>query len=181
MRRLSAFNFASWIDRNRHLLEPPVGNQQIWTDADLMVTVVGGPNERTDFHDDPAEEFLYQLQGDMVLKVLEDGVHYDVPMKQGDIFLIPAHCRHSPQRPMPGSVALVVEPKRLPGERDGFEWYCFACGVRLHRVEIELKSIVADLPPLFTAFYENESLRRCPRCGELHPGRTPPVGWVTLP
>ncbi len=41
-RRLSAFNFSKWIDEHAHLLKPPVGNQQIWEDADLMVTVVGG-------------------------------------------------------------------------------------------------------------------------------------------
>ncbi|MCZ6603784.1 MAG: 3-hydroxyanthranilate 3,4-dioxygenase, partial [Alphaproteobacteria bacterium] len=69
MTSLKAFNFRQWIDDNRHLLRPPVGNQQIWTDADLMVTVVGGPNRRTDFHDDPVEEFFYQLEGDMILKI----------------------------------------------------------------------------------------------------------------
>jgi hypothetical protein len=76
--RLGAFNFNKWIDEHQHLLKPPVGNQQVWKDADLMVTVVGGPNQRTDFHDDPVEEFFYQLRGSMVLKVVDDGKHYDV-------------------------------------------------------------------------------------------------------
>lgn len=178
--RLAAFNFQRWIDEHRHLLKPPVGNQQIWEDADLMVTVVGGPNRRTDFHDDPVEEFFYQLEGDMVLKVIEDGAIRDLPIRAGEIFLLPAHTRHSPQRPMAGSVGLVIEPKRPTGEVDGFEWYCFDCGALVHRVEVTLQSIVRDLPPLYEAFYADEAARTCPDCGAVHPGHEPPAGWVRL-
>lgn len=181
MTRLTGFNFKSWIDENQHLLKPPVGNQQIWPNADLMVTVVGGPNSRTDFHDDPVEEFFYQLKGDMLLKLVENGEHYDVRLREGDIFLMPAHVRHSPQRPVPGSIGLVVEPKRPAGALDAFEWYCFACGSLVHRAEVALKSIVADLPPLFSAFYEDPAARTCPKCGERHPGKIAPEGWVSLP
>lgn len=179
-KRLQAFNFNKWIDEHSHLLEPPVGNQQIWTDADLMVTVVGGPNQRTDFHDDPVEEFFYQLRGDMVLKVLDAGSHYDVPIREGEIFLLPAHVRHSPQRPQSRSVGLVVEPKRPEGCLDGFEWYCFNCRRLVHRIEVNLVSIVKDLPPLFGRFYESEQARTCSHCGTLHPGSIAPGGWVQL-
>jgi 3-hydroxyanthranilate 3,4-dioxygenase len=179
-RPFKAFNFSRWIDEHAHLLKPPVGNQQIWSDAELMVTVVGGPNERTDFHDDPVEEFFYQLTGEMILKVVDEGSHYDVPIRQGEIFLLPAHVRHSPQRPQLGSVGLVVEPPRPDGWLDGFEWYCFNCLGLVHRVEIDLVSLVEDLPPLFGRFYESEDARRCSRCGALHPGRVPPSDWVRL-
>ncbi len=179
--RLSAFNFQKWIDENKHLLKPPVGNQQIWKDADMMVTVVGGPNERADFHDDPVEEFFYQLKGDMVLKIVEDGKHYDVPIREGEIFLLPAHVRHSPQRPMAGSIGLVIEPKRPEGALDAIEWYCFKCEGLVHRAEVDLESIVDDLPPIYTAFFNNEKARTCPHCGELHPGKKPPEGWVKMP
>jgi len=179
--RLQAFNFTKWIDEHQHLLKPPVGNQQVWKDADLMVTVVGGPNQRTDFHDDPVDEFFYQLRGDMVLKVVDNGKHYDVPIREGDVFLLPPHVRHSPQRPMPGSVGLVVEPKRADGLLDAFEWYCFNCEGLVHRVEVDLESIVDDLPPLYRAFYGNDEARKCPHCGTMHPGKEPPAGWVTLP
>ena len=86
----------------------------------MMVTVVGGPNQRTDFHDDPVEEFFYQLEGDMVLKVFEDGEFSDIVIREGDIFFLPKHVRHSPQRPMAGSVGLVIEPKRPDGLKDAF-------------------------------------------------------------
>jgi len=87
------------------------------------------------------------------------------------VFLLPPHLRHSPQRPEAGSACLVIERQRAPGAIDGFEWYCGHCDQLVHRVEVQLKSIVDDLPPLFSAFYESEDKRRCPHCGTVHPGR----------
>lgn len=180
MGRLSAFNFKAWIDEHRHLLKPPVGNKMVYEDADLMVTVVGGPNKRTDYHDDPVEEFFYQLEGDMVLKLYDGEEFYDVPIREGEVFLLPPHVRHSPQRPQVGSVGLVIEPKRPEGAPDAIEWYCFNCGALVHRAEMMLKSIVDDLPPVYEAFYASEEARTCGSCGEVHPGKEPPEGWVVL-
>ena len=172
MAKLSAFNFKAWIDEHRHLLKPPVGNKMVFEHADLMVTVVGGPNKRTDYHDDPVEEFFYQLEGGEEF--------YDVPIREGDVFLLPPHVRHSPQRPQEGSVGLVIEPKRPEGALDAIEWYCFECGTRVHRAELALKSIVDDLPPVYATFYADEDLRTCPNCKAIHPGKEPPEGWVQL-
>ncbi|MEM9550600.1 MAG: 3-hydroxyanthranilate 3,4-dioxygenase [Pseudomonadota bacterium] len=180
MARLAAFNFQGWIDDHKHLLKPPVGNQKVFEEADLMVTVVGGPNKRTDYHDDPVEEFFYQLKGDMVLKLFDEGEFYDVPIREGDIFLLPPHVRHSPQRPQEGSIGLVIEPKRPKGARDAIEWYCFDCGQRVHRSELILESIVRDLPPVYEAFYDSIEARTCPFCGSIHPGKEPPEGWVQI-
>src|SRR6266446_504686 len=77
------------IREHQHLLQPPVGNQRVFEDADMTVQVVGGPNERTDYHDDPVEEFFYQLRGNMVLKVIDQGQFYDVPIRAGDVFMLP--------------------------------------------------------------------------------------------
>jgi 3-hydroxyanthranilate 3,4-dioxygenase len=177
---MTAFNLKQWIDANAHLLKPPVANKLVFEGTDMVVQAVGGPNRRTDFHDDPAEEFFYQLRGDMVLKLIEDGRTVDVPIREGEVFLVRAHQRHSPQRPVPGSVGLVVEGARRPGDRDGFEWYCFQCGALVHRVEIALTDIVADLPPLFDAFYRDRAARTCPSCGAVHPGKEPHEDWVRL-
>jgi 3-hydroxyanthranilate 3,4-dioxygenase len=135
--------------------------------------IIGGPNQRTDYHDDPSEEFFYQIEGDMVLRILEEpgAPPVDVPIRAGEIFLLPPHVRHSPQRPVPGSVGLVIEAPRPPGAKDGFEWYCPKCHALVYRTEVLLKSIVNDLPPLFAKFYEDESARRCRSCGTMHPGR----------
>jgi len=167
---LSAFNFGKWIDEHAHLLRPPVGNQQVFLEAeDLIVMVVGGPNARTDYHDDPYEEFFHQLRGNMTLRIIDQGKPHDVPIREGEILLLPGHVRHSPQRPEPGSVGLVVEKIRPAGVDDGFEWYCPRCWTRVHRIEVNVKNIVADLPPLFGRFYD--SARKCPSCGQIHPGK----------
>jgi 3-hydroxyanthranilate 3,4-dioxygenase len=177
---MKAFDLRQWIDANAHLLKPPVANKLVFEGTDMVVQVIGGPNRRTDFHDDPAEEFFYQLKGDMVLKLVEDSRVIDVPIRAGEVFLVRAHQRHSPQRPMQGSVGLVVEGARRPSDRDGFEWYCFPCGALVHRVEIALTNIVTDLPPLFDAFYADEAARTCRQCGTIHPGKEPPADWVKV-
>ncbi|MGA1254013.1 MAG: 3-hydroxyanthranilate 3,4-dioxygenase [Burkholderiaceae bacterium] len=165
-------NFARWIEDHADRLKPPVGNQQVWKDGDFIVTVVAGPNQRTDFHDDPLEEFFYQFKGNASLMVWDNG-HFDrITLKEGDIFLLPPHLRHSPQRPEPGSLCLVIERTRPAGMIDGFEWYCAHCGTRVHRTEVQLQSIVEDLPRVYNQFYDSaEAARTCPQCGEIHPGR----------
>ena len=132
-------NFPRWLDEHAHLLKPPVGNQQVWQDADTIVTVVGGPNQRTDFHDDPLEEFFYQFKGNAWLDIMDRGKRERVDLKEGDIFLLPAHVRHSPQRPEADSRCLVIERQRPEGVVDGFEWYCPACSALVHRVEVQLE------------------------------------------
>lgn len=166
---MTPINLQAWIVEHADMLKPPVGNAQIWTDRDFIVTVVGGPNSRLDFHDDPCEEFFYQLSGDIVLRMIADGTVVDQPIREGEIYLLPAHVRHSPQRTMPGSVGLVIEHQRPEGAPDGFEWYCPTCSQLLHRAEVMLTSIVDDLPPLLASFYADKRLRTCKNCGTVHP------------
>ena len=168
------FDFGKWIAEHSHLLKPPVGNQQVWKDSDFIVTVVGGPNLRTDYHDDPYEEFFYQLRGNASLDLWIDGRRERVDLKEGAVFLLPPHVRHSPQRPEHDSVCLVIERQRPAGVVDGFEWYCDqsgGCGSLVYRVEVQLQSIVTDLPPLFEAFYSSIAKRTCANCGKVHPGK----------
>jgi 3-hydroxyanthranilate 3,4-dioxygenase len=165
-------NFPRWLDENAHLFKPPVGNRQVWQDSDFMITVVGGPNERSDFHDDPLEEFFYQFKGNAYLLLWEGRRYERVDLKEGDIFLLPPHTLHSPQRPEAGSLCLVIEYKRPRGETDAFQWSCAACGTVIQRYEVTLQSIVADLPPVYERFYATtDDERRCRGCGEVHPGR----------
>lgn len=170
MTQLAPLNFKRWIDEHRHLLKPPVGNQVVYQDTEFIIMVVGGPNTRTDYHLDPAEEFFYQLEGDMVLKVIEDGKPRDIEIKEGEILLLPPMVPHSPQRKA-DTVGLVVERRRREGELDGFAWYCERCGHELYREMLQLKDIVKDLPPIFDRFYAKEENRTCEKCGWVMPPR----------
>ena len=181
MTQQNPFSFKDWIERNQQHLKPPVSNKHLFDrPSEMIVMVVGGPNQRVDFHDDPAEEFFYQVTGDMVLKIAEGGEIHDVPIREGEVFFLPPHVRHSPQRPVAGSVGLVVEGARHSGMKDGFEWFCFGCGELVHRVEVQVKDIVTDLPPLFDAFYDDEAQRTCAKCGAMHPGKKPPPDWASI-
>jgi 3-hydroxyanthranilate 3,4-dioxygenase len=157
-------NFQAWINENRHLLKPPVGNKLVFEDADFIVMVVGGPNARKDYHVDDSEEFFYQHEGDIVLKVVENGKPRDVRIRQGEMFLLPAGVPHSPQRPA-NTVGLVIERQRQPGELDGFQWYCERCGERLYEEFLQVTNIVTQLPPLFDRFYNDAGHSTCKKCG----------------
>ena len=182
---LAPIDLAGWIEDHREQLRPPVGNAQIWDEGDFIVTVVGGPNQRTDFHDDPCDEFFYQLKGDRVWRVWDHDAPRDNAIREGEILLLPAHVRHSPQRPVEGSVGLVIERPRPAGQVDGFEWYCARCGALLHRSEVQLESLVDDLPKAFAAFYDDADARTCSACGWIHPGRgalpDPPLALEARP
>ena len=159
---LKGFNFKQWIDDHQHLLKPPVNNKIVFENDDLMVTVVGGPNERLDYHVDPVEEFFYQMKGNAFLRVMTQEGPQEVDLKEGDVFLLPPFVRHSPQRPEEGSICLVIEPKRPEGMVDAFEWYCQSCNHLVHRTELVLKDISKDIQPAFNAFPNDESLRKSP-------------------
>ncbi|MPY70545.1 MAG: 3-hydroxyanthranilate 3,4-dioxygenase [Alphaproteobacteria bacterium] len=166
---LASFNLMQWIEDNRALLRPPVLNRTLFTDSDFIVQIVGGPNVRTDYHDDPYEEFFYQLKGDIVLKVVEDGALRDVPIAEGNVLLLPPHVPHSPQRPDPESIGLVVERARPADVLDAFEWYCGACATRIWRREVHVADIVRDLPPVFEEYYGSVADGACPSCGAPNP------------
>lgn len=165
MGRLSTINFKGWIDENRHLLKPPVGNKLVWEDRDFIVMVVGGPNTRTDYHVNCGEEFFYQLEGDIVVKVFDEGKHQDVHIKEGEIFLLPPNVPHSPRRPA-NTVGLVIEKQRAETELDGFVWFCEDCGEKLYEEYFHLTNIVTQLPPVFERFYENQEHSTCKNCGK---------------
>lgn len=162
-----AFNLQHWIDRHRHLLKPPVGNKCI-VDDDYIVMVVGGPNQRTDYHFEEGPEFFYQIEGEMCLRIQEDGRPRDIPIRAGEMFYLPPRVPHSPQR-MPGSVGLVIERKRLPHEQDALMWFCESCNHKLHESFFHLVDIENQFLAVFDEFYRSTVLRTCRHCGRLNP------------
>jgi 3-hydroxyanthranilate 3,4-dioxygenase len=172
MQLLPPFNLHAWIDRNRELLEPPVGNKLLFEDSEFIVMAVGGPNSRKDFHHDPGPEFFFQIEGDMVLRTLQSGRMTEVPIRAGEVFLLPSEIPHSPQRPS-GSVGIVVERRRRPDELDGFSWYCENCGNCLYLERVAVHDIETQLPEIFSRFFSSAERRTCKVCGTQMPAPAP--------
>ena len=168
---LQPFNIKKWIDENRDLLKPPVGNQCLYKNAeDFIVMIVGGPNSRKDYHFNETEELFYQLQGNIIVKIIDEGEPKDIHINEGDMFLLPPRTPHSPQRGE-GTVGLVIEKIRKD-EEDGFMWFCENCGNMLHQEKLVVTDIVSQLPPVMNEFYDNEEKRTCNKCGNM---MQPPV------
>jgi 3-hydroxyanthranilate 3,4-dioxygenase len=171
MRLTPPFNLRAWIEQNREQLVPPVGNKLLFRDTRFIVMAVGGPNARKDYHHDPGDELFYQVEGAIVLKTIQAGRLIDVPIREGEIFLLPAEVPHSPQRPA-HSIGLVVERQREPHELDGFSWYCEHCAHLLHLERLHVEDIETQLPKVFGRFYGDARLRTCDVCGTV---MQPPV------
>lgn len=166
MAKMNVVNLMQWVEAHKDVLKPPVGNKEIYPDGDFIVMVVAGPNARKDYHFNEGPEFFYQVKGDIVLKVVEDGEFRDIPIREGEIYMLNRRTPHSPQRPA-GTVGLVIEERRRPEQTDGFIWYCDNCHEKLHEVYLKLEDIEKQLPEVFKAFKENKELHKCRNCGSV--------------
>lgn len=163
---LMPFNLKQWIEDNRAILKPPVGNKNLYVDAgDFIVMVVGGPNARKDYHYNESEELFYQLEGDITVKIQYEGQAKEIHIKEGDMFLLPSNTPHSPIRGE-NTVGLVIERVRKETDLiDGLMWYCDKCNTKLHEFKFPLENIERDFLPRFKEFYSSEELRTCNNCG----------------
>jgi 3-hydroxyanthranilate 3,4-dioxygenase len=167
MNLTETLKLTDWIKENRHLLKPPVGNKCIWPQQDFIVMAVGGPNERTDFHVNQGDEFFYQVEGDLTLKIRTlEGELKDVVIRQGDIYLLPGGTPHSPQRPA-NTVGIVIERRRQPGELDGLQWFCEQCGHKLYEEFFKLENIETQFKAVFDRYYDSPHTQ-CKQCGTIN-------------
>ena len=161
------FNLQKWIDENRDQLKPPVGNRNLCPEGtDYIVMIVAGPNARKDYHYNETEELFYQLEGEINVRIQEDGKAVDIPIKAGEMYLLPPKVPHSPSR-SEGSIGLVIERVRNESHTDGLMWFCDNCNNKLHDTYFPLKNIEKDFLPRFREFYASEELRTCSDCGHV--------------
>ncbi|MFO0495714.1 MAG: 3-hydroxyanthranilate 3,4-dioxygenase [Flavobacteriia bacterium] len=165
---LAPFNLQKWIDENRDLLKPPVSNKNLYVEAgDFIVMIVGGPNARKDYHFNESEELFYQIEGDITVRIQEDGKAKDVIIKEGDIFLLPGNTPHSPIRGE-NTIGLVIEKVRKGTDLvDGLMWFCDKCNNKLHEYRFPLVNIEHDFISRFREFYGSEEKRTCSDCGHV--------------
>jgi len=162
------FNLQKWVEENRDKLKPPVGNKNLYPlGEDYIVMVVAGPNARKDYHYNETEELFYQLEGNITVRIQEDGKPVDMNLGPGDMFLLPAKVPHSPMRSA-GSIGLVVERVRKNLEaKDGLMWFCDNCNNRIYESYFPLTNIEKDFLAVFDAFYASKELRTCDNCGTV--------------
>jgi len=160
-------NLNAWIEEHRHLLKPPVGNACIWN-SNFLVMIVGGPNARTDYHVNPGEELFFQVEGDIVLKIVDEGLPRDVPIRQGEMFLLPSRVPHSPRRPA-GTIGLVVEQPRAFQEAHHLRWYCDGCQEIVYDAEFRpVGDIGKQIKEVTERFKNDEALRTCAKCKQVY-------------
>ncbi|CAO1629593.1 unnamed protein product [Sympodiomycopsis kandeliae] len=177
-------NFPKWVAENKHRLQPPVGNYCLFKSKDYTVMVVGGPNARSDYHYQPTEEFFYQVEGAMVLKVIDDNEYKDIVIGEGEMFMLPANTPHSPCR-FENTVGLVVERTRPEGDEDAMRWYCpnlkehGTTPKLIKEVRFECHDLGTQLKPIIESWINDEQGRKCSGeggCGLIAAPRELPGG-----
>ncbi|HMN95077.1 MAG TPA: 3-hydroxyanthranilate 3,4-dioxygenase [Phycisphaerales bacterium] len=160
-------NLSRWIDANQHLLKPPVGNQYMYCGEDFIVMVIGGPNTRNDFHVNTTEEWFHQIKGDIAVRVREGERMRDVVIREGETWLCPALLPHRPQRPA-GTVGLVVEAQRPPGDLDHLVFYCEKCDALVHDAAFQMEDIVVHFARIMEEYWSGPvEARTCRACGTV--------------
>ncbi|NWV80633.1 3HAO dioxygenase, partial [Dasyornis broadbenti] len=150
-------NVRKWIEENKTSFLPPVCNKLMHR-YQLNVMFVGGPNERKDYHIEEGEELFYQVQGDMCLKIIENGKQKDVVIREGEMFLLPARIPHSPQR-YENTVGLVVERERLKTEIDGLRYYVGESADVLFEKWFHCEDLSTQLIPIIKEFFNSRQYK----------------------
>ena len=148
----------------------------LWQAPDSVAFVARGREHRSEFHNDPSDEVMYMIKGDMNLHYrTPDGEEKVAVVREGEIIYCPAGVPHSP-RFSPDSFVLVLGRKRRPEELDRFAWYCAQCGAQLYE-SIKHVGDYRDDPVsrVYAEFYGTESHRTCAKCGHVTP-RPPSQG-----
>ncbi len=161
-------NIEKWIAANRDKLKPPVANKVLLENDQVLVMIVAGPNARYDYHYNETSEYFYQLEGELHLKIQENGKAKTMVLGAGDMYLLNPKVPHCPIR-KPNSLGIVVEFKREDMHQDGLLWFCQECNTKLYESYFKLENIEKDFLARFNEFYNSEEHRRCPQCNALHP------------
>ncbi|MHC4948565.1 MAG: 3-hydroxyanthranilate 3,4-dioxygenase [Planctomycetota bacterium] len=169
---LPPINIAKWAEEHRDELKPPVSNKYLYDGEGFFVMVIGGPNARNDFHKTDSEEYFFQLEGDIVVRIIEDGKMRDVPVREGETFFIPGGVPHAPTRP-PGTVGVVVELRRPPGETEHQQFYCEKCNSLVHDQVFDCADIVEHFAQAMDDFWADPELSTCGSCGHRVTKPTP--------
>ncbi|XP_077995264.1 3-hydroxyanthranilate 3,4-dioxygenase-like [Glandiceps talaboti] len=151
-------NKHKWLKENQQFFLPPVCNKMMHNEGQMKSFFVGGPNERKDYHIEEGEELFYMHKGDMCLKIVENGKHKDVAIKEGEIFLLPGRIPHSPQR-QKETIGLVLERERSEDELDGLRYFVEGTTDSLYEKWFHCTDLGSQLGPVIKAFFASEQCK----------------------
>ncbi|KDN44769.1 hypothetical protein RSAG8_05242, partial [Rhizoctonia solani AG-8 WAC10335] len=163
-------NFPKWLSENADRLRPPVNNFCLYQGGDFTVMVVGGPNERNDYHVNETEEWFYQHRGGMLLRVVDGEEFRDIRIEEGEMFLLPANTPHNPVR-FADTIGIVIERQRPADAVDRLRWYCRSeshdSPTIIREDSFHCTDLGTQLKPLIQNWMSNPSVRKCGKCGEV--------------
>ncbi|XP_002119902.2 3-hydroxyanthranilate 3,4-dioxygenase-like [Ciona intestinalis] len=154
---LKVINLNQWVSENKAQFLPPVCNKMMHN-MQLKIMCIGGPNQRKDYHIEEGEEFFYMIKGDMCLKIVENGKHKDVVIKEGEVFLLPARIPHSPQR-FEDTVGLVIERERHEYETDVLRYFVGESTDILYEKTFHSVDLGVELPPMINQYFNSEEYK----------------------
>ncbi|KAG1056504.1 hypothetical protein G6F43_001603 [Rhizopus delemar] len=166
---LLPINFPRWLEENSDKLQPPVNNSVLYKGNDTIIMIVGGPNKRTDYHVNQTEEFFYQVKGNLLIKIVENGEFKDIHINEGDMFLLPPNVPHNPVR-FENTIGIVIERVRLSHHIDSLRWYCenTSCRKIIYEESFYCVDLGTQLKPIIEKFAASKELRTCKNCGLLN-------------
>jgi 3-hydroxyanthranilate 3,4-dioxygenase len=167
---LVPYDVKRWVEDNKHLYTPPYKtNRVVIHQKEFIVMIVHGPNTRLDFHIEPADEFFYQIHGDIELHLKpQDGRREVIKLREGEMFLCPGDLAHSPRRPE-NTWGLVIERKRRTDENEMFVWFCEKCDEQVLSRTVVQGDIGRQVSEVYEAFNVNPTTRTCKSCGYVFP------------
>ncbi|EXX59159.1 3-hydroxyanthranilate 3,4-dioxygenase [Rhizophagus irregularis DAOM 197198w] len=146
---LPPINFPKWLEEHSDKLQPPVNNFLL---------------QRGDFI---IMEWFYQYKGEMCLKIVDDGEFKDIPIREGEMFLLPANTPHNPVR-FANTVGIVIERNRRSEEIDRLRWYCEQCKEIVYEESFHCTDLGTQLKPIIQKYAMTEDLRKCKLCGNIN-------------
>ena len=105
----------------------------------------------------------------MLLKVVDkehDPPFRDIPIREGEMFLLPPNTPHNPIR-FADTVGIVLEQPRPADSKDRLRWYCQNCGEIVHEASFHCTDLGTQIKKAVNLFREDDQKRKCSRCGEL--------------
>lgn len=132
-----------------------------------MLQIVGGPNERTDYHVNQTPEWFYMYKGHMTVKVVDDGEFKDITINEGDSFLLPGNVPHNPVRYV-NTIGIVLEQDRPAGVNDQIRWYCSNCREIVYNKTFYLTDLGTQIKEGILEFDRDLDKRTCKHCGTLN-------------